>query len=102
MSLTADLLFGNFPPPPPPPTIPKNKQQKAAMHPNSLRANHRKREEAIARYKAAMGDSWWTPAQLGEMLGVHRNVPNKVMVRWFANGIVDRRKLNTGYEWRMK
>ena len=102
MSLTADLLFHNFPPPPSTPRTPKNKQEKAAQHPNHIRANYKRRTEAIARYKAVMGNDWWTPRQLGETLGIDRNVPNKVLARWHKLDLVDRRKVGSGYEWRIK
>ena len=101
MSLTADLLFNRFSFAPPV-KVPKNKQEKAAQHPNHILANYKKRKEALARYKAVMGDEWWGPRRLGEKLGVDRNVPNKVMVRWHALDLVERRKVGTGYEWRMK
>ena len=101
MSLTADILFNNFSFPAPK-IMKQTTQEKAARHPNRLRANYKKRKEALARYKAVMGDKWWGPRSLGEKLGVDRNVPNKVMVRWYALDLVERRKVGTGYEWRMK
>ena len=101
MSLTADLLFNrfNFTAPV---KVPKNKQEKAAQHPNHIRVNYKRRTEAIARYKAVMKDGWWGPRQLGEILGVDRNVPNKVLARWHKLDLVERRKVGSGYEWRIK
>ena len=102
MSLVASLLFNDFDFPPPPPLMPRNKQEKAALHPNSVAANNLKRERALSRYKAVMGDEWVKTFEIGRRLGASSGSLQRIMRGWYHAGLIERRDADKGYEWRMK
>ena len=86
--------------PPPPP-------QKKQTHKRSMTAaNKAKHEQAIARYKAAIGDEWVTTHTIESRLGMSRSTCNKTLHGYVDLGVLERRKVgsqwnrNKGYEWR--
>jgi hypothetical protein len=95
------MLFNNFPPPPLPARKLENKQQKAAQHPNHIRANDKRRQRAVAKYKAAMGDEWVKTFEIGRRLGTQSGSLQYVLRTWLSIGLIERRKADKGYEWRM-
>ena len=57
---------------------------------------------APARYRKVMGDEWVKTWEIARRLDTTPSVPQKALTRWLKEGLIERRKADKGYEWRLK
>jgi predicted transcriptional regulator len=60
-----------------------------------------RREQALARYKAVMGDEWVKTFEIGRRLNAASGSLQKILRGWHHAGLVERRKADKGFEWRL-
>ena len=77
---------------------------------NNTAANDAKRKQAIVKYRAGMGAEWCSTRTIECRLGMGRSACLPNLNKWFAEGILEKRKTcpnpdwnrNKGYEWKFK
>jgi hypothetical protein len=92
MSFVANMLLG---------TLPKATPPKAPRRPRAKSKNHKTTQKALARYREVMGNEWVKTWEIARRLDTIPQVPQKALTRWLKEGLIERRKADKGYKWRM-
>ena len=93
MTFLTNMLLGTLPEMVAPP---KPKQTRAAS------PNHKSTVKALARYREVMGGEWVRTWEIARRLDAFPSAPQRILNRWLEKGLVERRRVPRGYEWRMK
>ena len=97
MNYLAQMLLGAPIPPPP--------KHKPRVWVTSA-ANDARRTQALARYRAAMGEGWVKKIEIDSRLGLSRSSSDVCLNKWKKMGLVECRPVGgeyancRGYEWR--
>lgn len=102
MNFAQMLMREKFVPPP------KAKQPNKVRARNCKAANEARHEQAVARYKAVMGDEWVKTSTIEARLGVGRTFCTGTLNHYLDLELIERRPVGEtyirrrGYEWRWK
>jgi hypothetical protein len=93
MSFVANMLLGTLPTVTPPKPAPRERTKSVG---------HKATVKALARYRAVMGNEWVKSMEIMRRLGTHSGSLQRTLNKWYRAGLIERRKADKGYEWRMK